>query len=336
MDFLEKKPSIVVEAQKARFNPNVFIQFLLFLAVFVVSNIVSGLASLIYIFPKQMEYMANSKVDYTDKAAIAKLSQEIMSQPGIILASLFATAIVTVLVIVYCKFIEKRSLYSMGFVKKKAVRDYLLGMVIGFVMFSGAVLICYLKGTLTYGGFVARGSVGLIIAFFFGYLLQGMSEEVLCRGYFMVTVATKKPAIVAILANSLIFALLHILNNGVNIIPIINIFLIGIFFSVYMLKSDSIWGVCAIHSIWNFVQGGFYGLSVSGMANMPSIFRFEQTVDGQLFNGGSFGLEGGLAVTAVTVLATVFICLWKGKSSEKAVVELNTDISADESIKVDM
>ena len=49
MDFLEKKPSIVVEAQKARFNPNVFIQFLLFLAVFVVSNIVSGLASLIYI-----------------------------------------------------------------------------------------------------------------------------------------------------------------------------------------------------------------------------------------------------------------------------------------------
>ena len=318
MNFLKEKPSIVVQAQKAKFNPNIVVQFILFLAVFFVSqfaaSIVSGLASTPYI----LNQMANSGINLQDTKAVTEFSKTLTSSPTILLISLVCTLIATGLVIIYCRFIEKRSLYSMGFVSKKAVPDYLVGMVIGFVMFSVAILICVATGTLSYKGAAYCGSIGLIVSFFLGYLFQGISEEVVCRGYFMTTVASKKPIILAILANSVLFGLMHLMNKGVTVLAVVNIVLVGIFFSVLMLKSDSIWGVCAVHSMWNFTQGNFYGIKVSGIDSGASVFKFVPSEVGTIINGGSFGLEGGLAVTIVLVIAISVTLLWRGKQSEKA------------------
>lgn len=134
----------------------------------------------------------------------------------------------------------------------------------------------------------------------------------------MTTVASKKPLILAILANSVLFGLMHLMNKGVSVLAVVNIVLVGIFFSVFMLKSDSIWGVCALHSIWNFTQGNFYGIKVSGIDSGASVFKFVPTNGGTLLNGGKFGLEGGLAVTIVLVIGIAVTLLWKGKQSEMA------------------
>ena len=318
MNFLKEKPSIVVQAQKAKFNPNIVVQFILFIAVFFVSQFAVGIVSGIASTPYILNQMANSGINMQDTKAVTEFSKTLTSSPTILLISLVCTLIATALVIIYCRFIEKRSLYSMGFVSKKAVPDYLIGMVLGFVMFSVAILICVATGTLSYKGAAYSGSIGLIVSFFLGYLFQGMSEEVVCRGYFMTTVASKKPLILAILANSVLFGLMHLMNKGVSVLAVVNIVLVGIFFSVFMLKSDSIWGVCALHSIWNFTQGNFYGIKVSGIDSGASVFKFVPTNGGTLLNGGEFGLEGGLAVTIVLVLGIAVTLLWKGKQSEMA------------------
>ncbi len=317
MDFLNEKPSIVTEAQKAKFSPNAVIQCLLFFAVMFVSQLASGIIPGIYTTKK----LLTSGIDMTDQKALTDYSLELVSSKTYLLMALFFTVISTVLIIVYCRFIEKRSLYSMGFVKKKAFLDYIIGLIIGLVMFSAAVLICYAKGTLTYDGVVLGGGIGFLLLFFLGYFLQGMSEEVLYRGYFMVSVGAKAPLIVAILLNSLLFSLMHLFNPGVKVLAIVNIILVGIFFSVYMLKSDSIWGVCAAHTMWNFVQGNLFGIKVSGLDSGVSVLKFSPTFDGVLFNGGDFGLEGGLGVTIVLVISIAVVLLWKGKKSERAEIE---------------
>ena len=117
----------------------------------------------------------------------------------------------------------------------------------------------------------------------------------------MISSARKNSVIAAVLTNSLLFALLHSLNSGLSPLAVINLFLFGFFASVYMLKSGNIWGVAAIHSIWNFAQGNLFG-----MQGMPSVFVFEQTGK-PLLDGGAFGPEGGLPVTIV--LLTAILCV---------------------------
>ncbi len=184
-------------------------------------------------------------------------------------------------------------------------------------MFSAAVLICVLTGTLEFSGFILGDGIVLLIFFFFGFILQGMSEEVLCRGFFMPTLAARMPVILAIIINSVVFAALHLLNSGIGVLPIINLTLFGVFASVYMIKTNNIWGISAIHSIWNFVQGNFYGIKVSGTDTAVSVFGFASNETGELINGGAFGLEGGISVSIVLIIATAIMLFYKKKQPEE-------------------
>jgi hypothetical protein len=97
---------------------------------------------------------------------------------------------------------------------------------------------------------------------------------------------------------------------------LINLVLFGLFASVYTLKANSIWGICAFHSIWNFAQGNIFGIPVSGLSLNASVFSFKPTDSGTLFNGGGFGLEGGLAVTIVLVVSIIITMTVKGRTSK--------------------
>lgn len=198
----------------------------------------------------------------------------------------------------------------MGLRRGRIAREYLLGLVIGLVMLTAAVGIGIITKTLTYEG-LAHGSTVLLAFFFLGFLVQGFSEELLCRGYFLVSLARKQSLIVAVIVSSSAFGALHLLNDGAQPLAIFNVILFGCFAGVYLLKRGNIWGVAAIHSMWNFAQGNLYGIRVSGMDKMESVFTFDAPQAGELINGGVFGLEGGLAVTIVLVIALIIALLMK-------------------------
>ncbi len=319
-----ERPSIVLEAKKAEFKPHFIIQVLIFIGIYLATQVAMSIPLLIFMIPSVLKIGLSGSVDMNNPEALNQFAAGI--QDGLILPSLFITLLTTILVIIYCKSIEKRSLHSMGFVRKKAFSDYLIGLIIGFVMFSVAVLIAFLCGTLTYKGFVLGNGLYLLLAYFAGFLIQGMSEEVFLRGYFMISIANKSPLLVAVLTNSVLFALLHIFNNGIDILSLINLALFGVFASIYTLKMNSIWGICAIHSAWNFVQGNVFGIRVSGMTTKVSLFSFESKDVGTIINGGAFGLEGGLAVTTVLVLSIIILLSIDGRGLKEE-APARTDIS---------
>ena len=76
-----------------------------------------------------------------------------------------------------------------------------------------------------------------------------------------------------------------------------------------MLRYENIWIVGAAHSIWNFVQGTIFGVSVSGIQIKRTVFVGKSVEGASFINGGKFGLEGGLSVTLV-LLAGIGILVW--------------------------
>lgn len=317
------KTKMLVEAKNSK-SYNVVVEIIIFIGVFFAGGILQAIAIAIpeysWLFNnpeyldvvKQFTNGAISQAEMTEKVtAIA------MNLPSYLMViSLVATVIATITTMIYCRFFEKRKLSTMGFRKRGAVKEYLVGMLVGIGIFSVAVGICLVTGSLEFAGICANISWAYIGLFFVGFLIQGMSEEVICRGYFMVSLSRRVPVVVAIILSSLTFAALHLANNGITVLAFINLTLFGVFAGVYMLKRGNIWGACAIHSLWNFVQGNFYGISVSGMGDLDTVMKMTSVEGKELINGGSFGLEGGLAVTIVLVIGIVVMLLTKTKTTE--------------------
>lgn len=242
------------------------------------------------------------------------------SSDGIMMLQLYPLFIITVLFILYAKFLEKRKARTLGFVKKGFLLQYVIGIVVGFAAFSIAVGIAYLTGSVTITGSTDANVVTFIL-YCGAWLIQGMEEEVVCRGFMMTSLARRYSIPVAVVLNSLFFAAMHLMNPGINLLPFLNLFLFGVFASLLFIKTNNIWVCSAVHSVWNLVQGNFYGISVSGNDQMSSFFR-TTFVDGkEIWNGGAFGLEGGLSVTIVLVLGCVITALIPGRGIRKNEVE---------------
>lgn len=309
-----EKPQAVVKAQEAQKGLNWFLEILIFLAVFVVSSI----GQVLVMLPGELILLAQN-ADYRSAAAAgdveaaAAAAAQIGSSDLYMVFSLFATIGMTVVVILFCRLIQKRKPDTLGFIKSGMGKEYLIGLVVGFVMFSSAVLICVAAGAIKIEGFSETFSIGMFILFLLGFMLQGMAEEVICRGYVMVSIARRYSMWTAVISNAVIFAALHLLNNGISVPAFINLVLFGVFASLYFVKKGNIWGVAAVHSVWNLVQGNFWGLRVSGMVTECSVLRSTMVEGRELLNGGAFGPEGGLGVSVVLIVG---ICVLLRKKKD--------------------
>lgn len=237
----------------------------------------------------------------------------------IMLLTVAAAGLYIVGAIVYCRAFEKRKPNTLGFIKRGFFTEYLFGIAIGAVMICLPALACHLAPGCVKFSFNANVSPLYIVLFFLAFVLQGLGEEAIFRGYLLTSLARRSHPWMAIILSALMFASFHGTNQGFNIISYINIALFGIFAGVFMLKRGSIWAIAAIHTAWNFMQGNILGFSVSGNPTLPSVLTAtpSDTV-GVILSGGSFGLEGGLGVTVVMIAAFLFVLLMPPKKSELA------------------
>ena len=320
-DFIEK-PQCVAEAANAKKGLHWSLELLVFLAVFLVSQFAMAAVMMpvqfIVLFANQELSAAYIKaVAANDMEALTSVSMQLASSHGYMISALVADSIMILMVCLFCKLIQKRKMTSLGFYKKGMVREYLIGAVVGFGIFSIAVLGSVLAGALKIEGISTTFSIGIFLLYLLGFMIQGMAEEVVCRGYFMVSFARRYPMYLAVLANSLGFAAFHLLNSGITVLSFVNLTLFGVFASMYFIRRGNIWGIGALHSIWNLVQGNFYGIRVSGMSVKNSLFTSVSVEGKELFNGGAFGLEGSIVVTLVLTAGIVILYFMKGKDRQQ-------------------
>ena len=299
------------------------LELLVFVAVFLVASIAQGFATvpmqLVMLFSDKayMAAVASGDVAKLTEASM-EVTQRLMESDGYMIGMLLSDIVMMLIVFLFCRFIQKRKLRTLGFIKKGMLKEYALGMLLGFAFFSVCVLLGVLFGGLKIEGISPEFSIGIFVAYLLGYMVQGITEEVLCRGYFLGSYARRYPVYAAVLANSLLFASLHLLNSGISVLAFINITLFGIFASIYFIRRGSIWGIGAFHSIWNLVQGNFYGIKVSGTPVGNTLFTTQAIAGKSLWNGGDFGMEGSLICTIVLTCGIIFLYTRKNKDTVEA------------------
>lgn len=306
-----KRPTMFELAKEGR-QMNLVLQIIIFIAIFMLGGMLESMSSLVVIIAKVVkEVAAGNKFSFDDFMAFNE--QFGSSRVGLYFA-LFATLIMTATVIIYVKFGEKRSLASMGLTnvtKKQGLISYLVGLAVGAAMFSAVIVINIITGAMKLSLATVTGSTILFIfIFFIGFALQSASEEITMRGYLMPTVGANHSTFLALFISSVAFSLVHLGNDGVNIVGLINIVLIGFFFGIYVIATDNLWGACAVHGIWNFLQGNFYGVKVSGMTMSDSIFNADSISGKEFINGGDFGAEGGIASTIIIAISLVCLIVY--------------------------
>ena len=192
------------------------------------------------------------------------------------------------------------------------------GLFLGFALNGICVLAAWLNKdiSLTYDSFHPVSFLLLFLAVF----VQSSAEELLCRGYLYQKLRQnyRHPA-AAIFGNSLLFALLHLLNDGVTVLSIINIFVVGVLFSLIVYYLDSLWCAFAVHAAWNFTQNILFGLPNSGMVMPYSVFKLDASTarDSFAYNVG-FGIEGTLFADIILIIACLLLFFWGQKRKENA------------------
>jgi membrane protease YdiL (CAAX protease family) len=205
--------------------------------------------------------------------------------------------------------VERRPLASVGLpTGAPALVALGRGAVMGCVLIGGAVLAMAIPGWVTWRATTGGGSI-ILAGGSLGLLLAGAAfvEELLFRGYPFQLLERRFGAVTAIAATSVAFSALHAANPNAAALPLVNITLAGVLLAVAYLRTRSLWFATGVHFGWNWIMG-VSELSVSGLEmTMPG---FDPIVRGpDLLTGGQFGPEGGLLVTAMSLLGIWW--LWR-------------------------
>lgn len=226
-----------------------------------------------------------------------------------------------VISILYMRFTRKNRPILLAVGSKASgnnVKNLLIGFFIGFGLNGICILMAWLHKDiiLYYDSFEPVYFVTIFLAVF----VQSSAEELICRGFLYQRLrrSYRHPA-VAVIGSSLLFAILHLGNDGVTALSVLNIFVVGVLFSFMVYYMDSLWCAMAMHTAWNFTQNILFGLPNSGLISPYSVFRLDAAAAKNSFAYHvDFGIEGTLFADFILILACICLYLYGKKSGKNS------------------
>ncbi|WP_099831663.1 CPBP family intramembrane glutamic endopeptidase [Streptococcus suis] len=207
---------------------------------------------------------------------------------------LLAFAFISLAIILWARFVEKSPWLGLGIRKKGALKDFLLGWGIGAAMLTTCVLLMWGFGAIQVTNFqFSANLVGEFLILVLAWSIQGTTEELLTRGWMFSSLAAKHNIPVGILVSSLFFTFLHLGNDGISLIPLLDLTLFAILACLVMLKTGNLWVIGGLHAAWNCFQGNVFAFPVSG-TQAGQAFIAVETSGPDWLSGGAFGVEGSV------------------------------------------
>jgi CAAX protease family protein len=215
-----------------------------------------------------------------------------------------AGALLTVLVL--WRKLDRRPLAELGLSMRGALRLTLRGALLAVLMMGFVVGVSFIllgNSRVEPNPDPLMAGVALVVGLL-AFAIQGPSEEVLFRGYILENVRARFGNVNGIVVSAVAFTLLHAANDNYGLLAMANLLLFGVATAVYRLWVDGgqLWGVFAIHAVWNWLQQVVFGLPNSGTAppldNTVVSLRPDESLP-EVVWGGGFGPEGTLAATLV-------------------------------------
>lgn len=205
--------------------------------------------------------------------------------------------------------IEHRSPWSYGLAGTSPMRNFAIGLLGGMTFFSLVMGIMVLGNNLVFDGWALHGFAMLGYGLFWAFycFMVALFEETLFRGYLQHTLARGIGFWPAALFCSVAFGLVHLLNSGEDLPGILVVILGGIFFSLCLKLTGSLWWGIGFHTTLDWAESFFYGTVSSGNAVIVGHLLSFHPTGNALFSGGSAGPEGSIifaGLVAVIILST--------------------------------
>ena len=228
---------------------------------------------------------------------------------------------IIIFVFLYCIIFEKDVFRSFMYIRQGGAKGntfkrFGIGVLMGFLLNSICVLIAFISGDLHFS--LNKFSFIYMIIALLCVLVQSGAEELVCRGYLMGALRERYPAWVVILINVIIFVLPHLGNDGISVLPVIQIALIAFVAGLIVYYLDSLWMAIGLHTAWNFTQSFLYGLPNSGKVSKGSVLHLEAASD-SIFYDVAFGIEGALTAVLIMVVFAVAVILYIRRIKSKNV-----------------
>jgi membrane protease YdiL (CAAX protease family) len=220
--------------------------------------------------------------------------------------------------------IERRPFGSYGFGGGRKATFFTTGFLwgVGFLaLLVGALwkmeLLAF-DGRLLFGGDVVK--YGLV--WLAGFVLVGVFEESLMRGYLQITLARGLASLyamafqatptararavgfwVAAVLISFLFGASHGSNPGESPIGLVSAGLIGLVFCLTLWRTGSLWWALGFHAAWDWAQSFVFGVADSGTM-VEFHLMGTHPVGKVLLSGGATGPEGSELILVVLALVT--------------------------------
>jgi membrane protease YdiL (CAAX protease family) len=219
---------------------------------------------------------------------------------------------------------RRNSVYGLG--GDRMLSLFLGGLAWGITCISLLVAALLKTGLLVIDGRLLSGSA--IFRFgavwLIGFLLVGLLEEFLTRGYVQYTLSrgltgiyqwlfkTRHSATLGFWSSAVIFSFLfglgHSKNPGESPIGLLAAGLAAMVFCFSLWRTGSLWWAIGFHTSWDWGQSFLYGVADSGAMVKPRLLATHPA--GQpVLSGGTTGPEGSIFIIAVLAVVCLIIVL---------------------------
>jgi CAAX protease family protein len=191
---------------------------------------------------------------------------------------------------------EGRSVGDYGLPPRQAFgRLFWLGAAWGLAAITVLLITLRAVHAFYFGPMVLHGVRILKFAVFWGtyFVMVGVFEEFLLRGYALYTLARGWGFWPAAVALSVLFGAIHLRNPGETWIGLLAVVAIGIFFCFTLYRTGSLWFAVGFHAFWDWGQTFLYAVPDSGTMEPGHLLR--PSFQGpDWLTGGSVGPEASL------------------------------------------
>ena len=222
--------------------------------------------------------------------------------------------------------VERRSLAHYGMARMRAIPDFFLGLGWGLLALSALIGVLWTSHAIAFGGLLLSGGAIAVDAaeWAVAFLLVGLFEEFLFRGYLQFTLARAVTRIMrrvspqnthmhaisfwtaALLLSGILFAATHVSNHGETLLGIVAVAVAGFVFVFSLWRTGSLWWAIGFHSAWDWAQSFLYGTPDSGTVSQGRLLA-SHAVGARWLSGGTDGPEGSVLVIPVLLVVGVGI-----------------------------
>ncbi|WP_119065610.1 CPBP family intramembrane glutamic endopeptidase [Rubrobacter indicoceani] len=248
------------------------------------------------------------------------------SGPQLFLVSSLGSLVATLLsLFLAARFLDRRRFREYGFSLDRGwFLDLGFGLALGALLMSGVFLTQLAFGWVSVTGAFYSGFDG--VPFILGilpplvvFLCVGIYEEAASRGYQLrniseglnyPSIGPRVSVLLAWVATSAVFGLLHLGNPNADLVSTLNISLAGLLLGAGYVLTGELAIPIGLHITWNFFQGSVFGFPVSGLASLGGSFLTVEQSGPETWTGGEFGPEAGLLLPFVIGLGTLATIFW--------------------------